>query len=629
MKYIILCGGIGKRCNNYSLPKPLNLIQGKHMIEYVIENVPSNEVYIIYNVYLNDYNFCEILINKFKNKNLYFSCIDFLTRGAVETAYVGIKKFTSMGNDNIVFIDNDNIHSFSEIKQFDNNFIGYSVDYSNPNYSFIKILNNNVVEIEEKNKISDNYCCGFYGFKDTVTFLNYAKKLLHQNMKTKNEFYFSQLYKLIINDDKTIEPYFIENTKHIGSYDEIYNNNDLLPKHKLRICFDLDNTLVTQPTVIGDYSTVKPINKNIQLLNDLKNDGHEIIIYTARRMATHKHNVGKVIKDIAFITINTLDKFDIYYDELIFGKPIADIYIDDRAINPYINDVSYFGLFYKKDEFIPNKIKNNKYNQIKKINNCIIKTGPYDTLRGELFYYQNIPDKFGKYFPKLIDFNKNNNTLELKTEYVSGIPLFYLYKNQLVTPKIIDELFYILNEFHSYNTNNIHINEENIKNNYFLKLEKRFNKNDSYFENATEVYEEILNGLRNHFSPKISSMIHGDFWFSNIIITYDDNYKFIDMRGQVDDALTINGDVYYDYGKLYQSILGYDLILNEENIDIDYIYLMKKNFLKKCEECGLNIMYLKYVTKCLIFGTFKYINSDETCVKNKIWELINSDLLNN
>ena len=139
MKYIILCGGIGKRCNNYSLPKPLNLIQGKHMIEYVIENVPSNEVYIIYNVYLNDYNFCEILINKFKNKNLYFSCIDFLTRGAVETAYVGIKKFTSMGNDNIVFIDNDNIHSFSEIKQFDNNFIGYSVDYSNPNYSFIKI----------------------------------------------------------------------------------------------------------------------------------------------------------------------------------------------------------------------------------------------------------------------------------------------------------------------------------------------------------------------------------------------------------------------------------------------------------------------------------------------------------
>ena len=24
MKYVLLCGGVGKRTNNYSLPKPLN-----------------------------------------------------------------------------------------------------------------------------------------------------------------------------------------------------------------------------------------------------------------------------------------------------------------------------------------------------------------------------------------------------------------------------------------------------------------------------------------------------------------------------------------------------------------------------------------------------------------------------
>ena len=59
-------------------------------------------------------------------------------------------------------------------------------------------------------------------------------------------------------------------------------------------------------------------------------------------MATHKGNIGKVVKDIALITINTLEKFDIHYDELIFGKPIADIYIDDKSINPYINNISYY-----------------------------------------------------------------------------------------------------------------------------------------------------------------------------------------------------------------------------------------------------------------------------------------------
>ena len=67
MKFIILCGGIGKRCNNYSLPKPLNYIQGRHMIEYIIENIPADEIYIIYNILLNEYNFCEIIINKFKH----------------------------------------------------------------------------------------------------------------------------------------------------------------------------------------------------------------------------------------------------------------------------------------------------------------------------------------------------------------------------------------------------------------------------------------------------------------------------------------------------------------------------------------------------------------------------------
>ena len=57
MIYILLCGGSGKRYNNYSLLKPLNYVNGRHMIEYIIKNIPSNELYIIYNVLLDEYNF--------------------------------------------------------------------------------------------------------------------------------------------------------------------------------------------------------------------------------------------------------------------------------------------------------------------------------------------------------------------------------------------------------------------------------------------------------------------------------------------------------------------------------------------------------------------------------------------
>ena len=124
----------------------------------------------------------------------------------------------------------------------------------------------------------------------------------------------------------------------------------------MRICFDLDNTLVTYPTIPNDYSSVKPIMKNINLLKNLKKDGHEIIIFTARRMLTHNHNVGKVMKDIALVTFETLNKFNIEYDEILFGKPIADIYIDDRAYNPYFNNIEMFGIFNNNESFIPNKI---------------------------------------------------------------------------------------------------------------------------------------------------------------------------------------------------------------------------------------------------------------------------------
>ncbi len=623
MKYIILCGGIGKRNNQYSLPKPLNYVNGKHLIEYIIESIPSNEIYIVYNISLNNYNFQEIIINKFKSHKIYFSQVDFLTRGAVETAFVGIKNFNFddiNDNENILFIDNDNIYEFPQMESYKNNFIGYGLDFEKENYSFITISDNKVINIEEKNKISDNYCCGLYGFVNIKEFIDLANELIEINFKTKNEFYFSQLYKLLISKNKNITPFFVKKTLHLGTYDEMLINSSNIVKKKLRICFDLDNTLVTYPTVPGDYSTVKPIEKNIRLLNNLKNEGHEIIIYTARRMLTHKNNIGKVIKDIGLITFENLEKFNIQYDELIFGKPIADIYIDDRALNPYYNDSSLFGLFYNTSEYIQNKIEANKYNKIVKKNNQIFKTGPCLFIKGELFFYQNIPQEFKKYFPELIDYNKFNDTIELKLEFINGIPLYYLYKSNTLTTSIIDKLFDILDNFHKYDKINMNIDLNNINNNYFKKLTNRFNKNDYYFEDSEIVFNSILNDLKKTFNPKIANFIHGDFWFSNILITYDDNFKFVDMKGQVDNILTTCGDIYYDYGKLYQSILGYDLILHNDELNIKYMDSIKKYFIFKCNEKNLDINYLTAVTKSLVFGTFHSLKINDP--REKIWNFI-------
>jgi len=618
MKYIILCGGIGKRCNEYSLPKPLNYINGKHMIEYIIESIPSNEIYILYNVFLEQYNFEEIVINLFKNKKLYFSKLEYLTRGAVESAYVGIQSFETL-TGNIVFIDNDNIHTLPSFPVLSSSFIGYGHEYEKQNYSFIEIKNNTITNIEEKIKISDNYCCGIYGFVDISTFKTYAKLLIEANYKTKNEFYFSHLYKLMIQDNQHIQPIYIEQTDHIGSYDEIFNKYNTLPYNKLRICFDLDNTLVTYPTVPNDYSTVKPIQSAINLLKSLKKRGHEIIIHTARRMKTHHNNVGKVIKDIALVTIQILEKYNIEYDELIFGKPIADIYIDDRSINPYINTIQYFGIQSDTSEFIHSKVLNNKYNTIKKVNNTIYKSGPSKFLNGQLYFYNNIPTAIKDYFPALIDYNKIDDDIRLSLEYIHAIPLYFLFKNKLITPKHIDDLFTILNTIHTTNIP-ITIDHTHIYNNYFKKLENRFNTIDYPFKDASIVYKKVIDNLSSTYVPSVVGVIHGDFWFSNILLEYTDTYKLVDMKGTVYDTLTLNGDMYYDYGKLYQSILGYDLILNGCTLDNTYITHIQSYFLKKCIDHKLNIEYLTAITHSLIFGTLHSIDSDTS--KERVWEFL-------
>eukprot|EP00471_Norrisiella_sphaerica_P003830 CAMPEP_0184479924 /NCGR_PEP_ID=MMETSP0113_2-20130426/1450_1 /TAXON_ID=91329 /ORGANISM="Norrisiella sphaerica, Strain BC52" /LENGTH=585 /DNA_ID=CAMNT_0026858095 /DNA_START=15 /DNA_END=1773 /DNA_ORIENTATION=+ len=99
-----------------------------------------------------------------------------------------------------------------------------------------------------------------------------------------------------------------------------------------KFAFDLDHTLVTGPKVSGAYVTCEPIPQNIALCNFLYEQGHKILIVTARRMRTHKGVVGALIKDIGKLTLEQLDKFNIKYHEIFFGKPNADFYIDEKAI---------------------------------------------------------------------------------------------------------------------------------------------------------------------------------------------------------------------------------------------------------------------------------------------------------
>lgn len=95
------------------------------------------------------------------------------------------------------------------------------------------------------------------------------------------------------------------------------------------ICFPFDDAIDSYQK----YGMALPNRKMIEKIILWKSRGAYIIIFTARRMRTHKGDVQKAILDVGGITEHWLKKHNVPYDELIFGKPDADVYIDDKAMN--------------------------------------------------------------------------------------------------------------------------------------------------------------------------------------------------------------------------------------------------------------------------------------------------------
>lgn len=99
----------------------------------------------------------------------------------------------------------------------------------------------------------------------------------------------------------------------------------------MRICIDLDGVICQLKKEGQTYDQLDPVPGAIEKLKQLKEAGHYIIIQTARHMKTCEGNVGRVHARIGASTLNWLEKNKVPYDEIYFGKPWAQIYIDDNA----------------------------------------------------------------------------------------------------------------------------------------------------------------------------------------------------------------------------------------------------------------------------------------------------------
>ena len=100
---------------------------------------------------------------------------------------------------------------------------------------------------------------------------------------------------------------------------------------------DIDGTIcpIKKPEEL--YENVVPYGNVVKRIRFYHDNGAKIVLFTSRNMKTYKGNIGLINKNTGRILLDWLDKWDIPYDELIFGKPwpgFKGFYVDDRTVRP-------------------------------------------------------------------------------------------------------------------------------------------------------------------------------------------------------------------------------------------------------------------------------------------------------
>lgn len=87
----------------------------------------------------------------------------------------------------------------------------------------------------------------------------------------------------------------------------------------MQIVIDMDGTICSEEKTYS-RSLAKVHQDAVESINNLYDEGHIILIYSARSWQEYE------------MTEHWLKTHNIRYHQLIMGKPIGDLWIDDRAI---------------------------------------------------------------------------------------------------------------------------------------------------------------------------------------------------------------------------------------------------------------------------------------------------------
>lgn len=234
LNVLIPMAGEGSRFSKagYTFPKPLIEVNGKPMVQLVVENlnIDANYIYLIRKEHNLKFNISSML------NQITPGCkiieVDSLTEGAACTTLLA-KEF--IDNDMELLIANSDQYMEWDSGEFYHSINNPNIDgsilcfeNSHPKWSYVKIDEyGNVNEVREKEVISNKATVGVYYWSKGSSYVNYAESMIKKNIRYgqlfngNGEFYVAPVYNEAIIDRKKIKTFMIDRMYGLGTPEDL------------------------------------------------------------------------------------------------------------------------------------------------------------------------------------------------------------------------------------------------------------------------------------------------------------------------------------------------------------------------------------------------------------------------
>lgn len=230
MNILIPMAGEGSRFSKegYTFPKPLIDVNGKPMIQTVVENLDfnANYIFLVRKDHLEKYEGLADTLQRITNGKCTIVEVDGLTEGAACTAllareYINNDEDLLIANsDQFIEYSPENFNLMKELTNCDA--MVYTFEAVHPKWSFVKTNSRGVVtEVAEKRPISNIATCGIYWYRKGSDFVKYADQMIEKDVRVNNEFYIAPVYNELIQDDGILIPFFVHKMFGIGTPEDL------------------------------------------------------------------------------------------------------------------------------------------------------------------------------------------------------------------------------------------------------------------------------------------------------------------------------------------------------------------------------------------------------------------------